>query len=141
MHSAGLRITPFYAELRACVMFARALKFSPTFGAARSFSQAAKSQAETAQTATAHASGGFKPKAVKPKAVVSPTLIQVRKKNLKQSPLRMKFLAMLIRDRWLPDALAQLKFSPKHRAVDLAKMVKVTEDFRPAFWQAFSCLC
>lgn len=83
-------------------MLARSIKLNVLpVGVARNFSQTAK------------------------KAVESSTLVQVNKKNLKQSPLRMKFLAMLIRDRWVPDALAQLKFSPKHRAVDLAKMVKV----------------
>jgi ribosomal protein L22 len=59
------------------------------------------------------------------KAAESTTLVEVKKSNLKQSPLKMQFLAMLVRDTWLPDALAQLKFSPKHKAVDLAKMVKV----------------
>ena len=59
--------------------------------------------------------------------VVGPpsSIVEVKKSNIKQSPLKMKFLAMLIRGCWLPDALAQLKFSPKHKAVDLAKMVKV----------------
>jgi hypothetical protein len=62
----------------------------------------------------------------KQKPVAEPsTEVLVRKSNLKQSPLRMKFLAMLIRKLWLPDALAQLKFSPKHRAVDLSKILKV----------------
>lgn len=47
------------------------------------------------------------------------------KKNLPQSPLKMKWLVTLIRNAWVPDALAQLKFSPKHRAVDVAKIVRV----------------
>lgn len=67
-------------------------------------------------------SGAVKAKAA---AVESATEVVVRKSDVKHSPIRMKFLAMLIRDTWLPDALAQLKFSPKHKAVDLAKMVKV----------------
>ena len=86
-------------------MFARSLR--PNFAAVsglRQFSVAAKAKAA---------------------AVESATEVVVRKSNVKHSPLRMKFLAMLIRDTWLPDALAQLKFSPKHKAVDLAKMVKV----------------
>lgn len=29
------------------------------------------------------------------------------------------------RGAWVPDALAQLKFSPKHKAVDVAGMIKV----------------
>eukprot|EP01035_Chromulina_nebulosa_P018179 gene18179-23837_t len=36
----------------------------------------------------------------------------------------MRFLVMLIRDAWIPDALAQLKFSPKPRCDDVAKIVK-----------------
>lgn len=56
---------------------------------------------------------------------VPKTEIVAKKKNLKQSPLRMKFLVMLIRDRWVPDALAQMKFSPKHRAADVAQIINV----------------
>eukprot|EP01032_Pedospumella_encystans_P022088 gene22088-25038_t len=85
-------------------MFARALRPNfATVSGLRQFSVAAKAKAA---------------------AVESATEVVVRKSNVKHSPLRMKFLAMLIRDTWLPDALAQLKFSPKHKAVDLAKMVK-----------------
>jgi ribosomal protein L22 len=53
------------------------------------------------------------------------TVVMAKKKNIKQSPLKMKFLVGLIRGRWVPDALAQLKFSPKHRCVDVAKIVNV----------------
>jgi len=56
----------------------------------------------------------------------SPTQVHVSKRNIPQSPLRMKFLVMLIRGCWVPDALAQLKFSPKHRAVDVGVMVQVS---------------
>ena len=97
-------------------MFARALR--PNFAAVsglRQFSVAAKAKAA---------------------AVESATEVVVRKSNVKHSPLRMKFLAMLIRDTWLPDALAQLKFSPKHKAVDLAKMVKV---HAPSAYGNFAC--
>lgn len=51
-------------------------------------------------------------------------IIEVKKKNIKQSPLKMKFLVMLVRRAWVPDAFAQLKFSPKHRAEDLTAMLK-----------------
>eukprot|EP00388_Colpodella_angusta_P030590 GDKK01019929.1.p1 GENE.GDKK01019929.1~~GDKK01019929.1.p1 ORF type:complete len:182 (+),score=38.53 GDKK01019929.1:37-582(+) len=61
---------------------------------------------------------------VKAAPVESATEVVVKKSSVKQSPIRMKFLAMLIRDTWVPDALAQLKFSPKHKAVDIAAMVK-----------------
>lgn len=46
-----------------------------------------------------------------------------QKQNLAQSPLKMKFLVHLIRNKWVPDALAQLKFTPKHRAVDVNKIL------------------
>lgn len=45
--------------------------------------------------------------------------------NIPQSPLKMKFLVMLARNAWVPDAMAQLRFSPKHRAVDVGKIIKV----------------
>jgi hypothetical protein len=51
--------------------------------------------------------------------------VVVKKSEIKQSPLRMKFLVMLIRDRWVPDALAQMKFSPKHRCADVAQIINV----------------
>jgi ribosomal protein L22 len=54
------------------------------------------------------------------------TVVMARKSDIKQSPLKMKFLVNLVRGRWVPDALAQLKFSPKHRAVDVAKVVNVS---------------
>ena len=46
-----------------------------------------------------------------------------RKRNIRQSPLKMKFLLTLIRDAWVPDALAQLKFSPKIKSPDVAKIL------------------
>lgn len=52
-------------------------------------------------------------------------IVEVKKKNLKQSPMKIGFLVKLINRSWVPDALAQLLFSPKHRAVDIAKLVKV----------------
>jgi large subunit ribosomal protein L22 len=53
-----------------------------------------------------------------------PIVIEAGKKNLAQSPLKIKFLVSLIQGEWVPEALSQLKFSPKHRAVDVAKIVK-----------------
>lgn len=52
-------------------------------------------------------------------------VVEAKKTNLPQSPLKMKFLVSLIRGAWVPDALAQLKFSPKRRADDVAKILKV----------------
>ena len=51
-------------------------------------------------------------------------IISVGKRDISQSALKMKFLVTLIRNTWVPDAMAQLKFSPKPRAVDVAKVVK-----------------
>ncbi len=59
----------------------------------------------------------------KPK--VESTLVVAQQYNIKQSPLKMKFLVGLIRNAWVPDAFAQLKFSPRHRAVDVAKILNV----------------
>jgi len=52
-------------------------------------------------------------------------VILLTKKHLKQSPLKMKFLVRLVRGSWIPDAVAQMKFSPKHRAEDIAKILNV----------------
>mmetsp|Transcript_6164 Transcript_6164/g.5510 ORF Transcript_6164/g.5510 Transcript_6164/m.5510 type:complete len:201 (-) Transcript_6164:16-618(-) len=51
-------------------------------------------------------------------------VVLVTKRDIPQSPFKMRFLVMLIRDAWVPDALAQLKFSPKPRCEDVAKIVK-----------------
>jgi large subunit ribosomal protein L22 len=50
-------------------------------------------------------------------------VIEAGKRDIKQSPLKIKFLVSLIQQEWVPEALAQLKFSPKHRAEDIAKIV------------------
>lgn len=52
-------------------------------------------------------------------------VILLTKKHVPQSPLKMKFLVRLVRGSWIPDAMAQMKFSPKHRATDIAKMLNV----------------
>lgn len=51
-------------------------------------------------------------------------LVTAKRDNIPMSPLKMKFLMTLIHNTWLPDALAQLKFTPKHRGVDVAKVVQ-----------------
>jgi hypothetical protein len=55
----------------------------------------------------------------------APIVIQTTKKDIAQSPLKMRFLVMLVRDCWMPDALAQMKFSPKHRSTEITQMLKV----------------
>eukprot|EP01041_Mallomonas_annulata_P001036 gene1036-2029_t len=57
------------------------------------------------------------------KALLSNT-IDVQKTNISQSPWKMNFLVKLVRGAWVPDALAQMKFSPKHRAEDIRKMIQ-----------------
>jgi large subunit ribosomal protein L22 len=52
-----------------------------------------------------------------------PVVIEAAKKNVPQSPWKMRFLVMLARGKWLPEALAQLKFSPKRRSEDVAKIL------------------
>jgi hypothetical protein len=54
-----------------------------------------------------------------------PKVVVANKRNIGQSPFRMRFLAKLVRNAWVPDALAQMKFSPKHKAEDVAKIIKV----------------
>jgi hypothetical protein len=56
-------------------------------------------------------------------------ILNLRKSNVAQSPLKMRFLVMLVRNRWMPDAIAQMKFSPKHRAVEVGKMLRVSYIF------------
>lgn len=54
----------------------------------------------------------------------TPFVVEASKKNLPQSPWKMNFLVKLVRGKWVPDALAQLKFSPKRRCEDVSKVVQ-----------------
>lgn len=78
----------------------------------------------TASTSSSPASPVSNPIASKTSSVGEALIIEARKKNIAQSPWKMNFLVKLIRGAWLPDALAQLKFSPKHRAVDVGRIVQ-----------------
>lgn len=49
--------------------------------------------------------------------------VEACKRDLDQSPWKMRFLVHLIRGAWVPDAMAQLKFNPKPKCVDVAKLV------------------
>lgn len=51
-------------------------------------------------------------------------VVQACKKNVPQSPWKMNFLVKLARGKWVPDALAQLKFTPKRRAEDVLRIVQ-----------------
>ena len=62
---------------------------------------------------------------VKNKVKLEAQIVEVNKKNIKQSPMKIGFLVKLINRSWVPDALAQLKFSPKHRAVDISQLLRV----------------
>ena len=64
------------------------------------------------------------PRLARPKPDKSRVIIQAKKSNLPQSVWKMNTLVKLIRGAWAPDALAQLKFSPKHRARDVGKIVR-----------------
>ena len=79
----------------------------------RSFSTASKLLEGTTKTASASAANALDP----------PKIVIARKKDIMQSPLKMKFLVSLVRKAWVPDALAQLKFTPKHRAIDIKKLI------------------
>jgi len=72
--------------------------------------------AATTASSSAPASGKVQPK--------EPVLIHSAKKNIAQSPWKMNFLVKLARGRWLPDALAQMKFSPKGRSEEVAKILQ-----------------
>lgn len=58
-------------------------------------------------------------------AAAAEKIVLLTKKHLQQSPLKMKFLVRLVRNTWVNDALAQMKFSPKHRSEDIAKVIRV----------------
>lgn len=55
-------------------------------------------------------------------------LIKLYKKGIKQSPLRMKFLVRLVRRTSVLDALAQMKFSPKHRTDVIQELLEVCDN-------------
>jgi ribosomal protein L22 len=58
--------------------------------------------------------------AAQPTSVV----VEAAKKNIDQSPWKMNFLVKLVRGRWYPDAMAQLKFSPKGKAPEVAQVLQ-----------------
>ena len=64
------------------------------------------------------------PPTVATKPAPPTAVVQARKKNIPQSPWKMNFLVKLVRGKWVPDALAQLKFTPKRRAEDVSKILQ-----------------
>lgn len=86
----------------------------PTTPATFSWSRSLSSQVNEAVNATVTSSSAKEDK-----------IVMAKKTNIAQSPLRMKFLARLVRGTWVPDAMAQMKFSPKHRAEDVLKIIQV----------------
>jgi hypothetical protein len=52
-------------------------------------------------------------------------VVSTKKSNIDQSPLKMRFLVQLVRNKWVPDALAQMKFTPKRKGIDIAKIIRV----------------
>lgn len=55
--------------------------------------------------------------------VVMPSM-KVFKRDITQSPKKVRFLLKLVRGAWVPDALAQMKFTPKHKGVDVAALIR-----------------
>lgn len=53
-----------------------------------------------------------------------PVVIEASKKNIDQSPWKMNFLVKLVRGRWYPDAMAQLKFSPKGKSGEVGAILQ-----------------
>lgn len=87
----------------------------PVFSRVQWMSSVAKNAVENSSKAQTH-------KALKGN---SDKVIIAKKTNINQSPLKIKFLCSLVRDAWMPDAIAQMKFSPKPRANDVMKILKV----------------
>ena len=59
----------------------------------------------------------------KKETMVDPYVVATKRHNVPQSPWKMRFLVMLMRGAWFPDAVAQMKFSPKHRATDMNQLL------------------
>eukprot|EP00981_Chlorochromonas_danica_P006689 scaffold1460_cov156-Ochromonas_danica.AAC.3 len=95
----------------------------PSYGIANFFSGAKAAEVPPASSRPAAAAKSVKSAAA---AKTADKVIVARKSNISQSPLKIKFLVSLIRDTWMPDALAQMKFSPKPRSEDVAKILKVS---------------
>jgi len=99
-------------------MFARSICTIRPLVAARAGVPTTPCRAFAAATASSSAPASEK---VQPKG---PVQIHSAKKNIAQSPWKMNFLVKLARGRWLPDALAQMKFSPKGRSEEVAKILQ-----------------
>lgn len=99
----------------------------PSYGIANFFSGAKAAEVPpTSSRPASVASAAVNAKTSTAAAKPVDKVIVARKSNINQSPLKIKFLVSLIRDAWMPDALAQMKFSPKPRAQDVAKILKVS---------------
>ena len=66
----------------------------------------------------------------KSKSNNNPVIIEAAQKNISQSPWKMRFLVTLARGKWLPEALAQMKFSPKRRSDDISKILNIVQDYQ-----------
>lgn len=60
---------------------------------------------------------------VNTEAKEEPVIVEASKKNISQSPWKMNFLVTLARGKWYPDAMAQLKFSPKGKAPEVGALL------------------
>ncbi len=97
---------------------------------ARNFTNGVK-RLEQAETVAASSTSPLKTPQAKPSKPATETELStvVTAGKVKQGPLKMRFLVRLIRNRWLPDAMAQMKFTPKPRGADVLKMLKVSLPF------------
>ena len=86
----------------------------------RSFSDSARNSPLYKSTVT---SGDPDRKVKNPKRKEG-VIIEAGKRNIPQSPWKMNFLVKLVRNKWLPDAMAQLKFSPKMRSEEVGLIIK-----------------
>jgi len=78
----------------------------------------------TSTSSNAAAEVATKSAAAASSALPARVRVEACKKNIPQSPWKMNFLVKLVRGRWVPDALAQLKFSPKRRCDEVMKVVQ-----------------
>jgi len=54
----------------------------------------------------------------------SGTIIKSAKRNISQSPWKLRFLVTLAHQKWYPEAMAQMKFSPKLYSKEIGDILK-----------------
>lgn len=131
LHTSTTRLTTAQAQwwgmLRrvTSVLAAAAVpssSFRPSAGLGRAVAFMAREMSSGAAAASASAADVQAPS--KAGKAGQSIVVEARKKNIAQSPWKMNFLVKLVRGKWVPDALAQLKFTPKRRGEDVSKIVQ-----------------